>query len=610
MPTSRKPAKRALPNRPKTTKAKAKVRAPPPSGPKTTKPKTNERAPHLSPPVDRPPRPRAPWQPYAPAAFTGRLEQPWRSVLARPADLDARAVLADALTEAGDARGEYLQLALAQAPGPEALERRAELFDRLSPAWRRPLVPADAGLQQNLRGFDFANGLVEHASLQLRTPAVLDWLVERAPIRSLDLSDYEADAKWVDWFPAHRVARQLETLKVSLEKQDVVVPLLRTGAFEGLTTFEVSAPLTPELAEALVTHTPRLRALAVYSHAEAPVDHAITTLLARLPLESLTLNGVSLDARAVARLAGSSTLRRLALRGGALSLAPLAALSQLVALDLTDAAVEARELGALLAALTALEALTLEDVELDAAALKTALRRVSPRLASLSVRSMPARDGLAGALEKLRGLRTLSVAQTGLTQPGLVALSGLDLPVEELDLGLLPFDDRSVAALAAGPLCSRLKVLSLSMSRLGSSGGKLLARAPWLHGLESLRLFSNRMGNTGLRAMLEQMPNVTTLFLGRENAYRDEGLLVATRGLLPRLRTFDADEASADALERFIASGHADDLRSLSVGDVTVTRSTAQALLSLPRLRELHLRWATFEPGVAALLEARWAGVA
>lgn len=45
------------------------------------------------------------------------LEQAWAVVLARPEDLDARQVLADAMLEAGDAHGELIELQLARARG-------------------------------------------------------------------------------------------------------------------------------------------------------------------------------------------------------------------------------------------------------------------------------------------------------------------------------------------------------------------------------------------------------------------------------------------------------------------------------------------------------------
>ena len=84
-------------------------------------------------------RPRERYQPYTPTPFTGALEQPWRTVLGNPSDLDARSVLADALLDAGDPRGEFLQLALKKQPTPAQGERREELFGRLSPEWRRAL---------------------------------------------------------------------------------------------------------------------------------------------------------------------------------------------------------------------------------------------------------------------------------------------------------------------------------------------------------------------------------------------------------------------------------------------------------------------------------------
>ncbi|MDP3499374.1 MAG: hypothetical protein Q8S33_03550 [Myxococcales bacterium] len=129
-------------------------------------------------------------------------------------------------------------------------------------------------------------------------------------------------------------------------------------------------------------------------------------------------------------------------------------------------------------------------------------------------------------------------------------------------------------------------------------GAKALSTAPWLEHLQSLTLFGNRIGPTGLRAMLAPLPNVRVLMLGRENQFKDEGLTCASERLLARLR--------AAAIEAFVDSGHADDLRTAAFRNGALSEAAARALVTLPRLRSLTATWSKIDPRASALLSHRW----
>lgn len=549
-----------------------------------------------------PNRPRETYAPYTPAPFTGVLERPWRAVLANPSDLDARSVLADALLEAGDARGEYLQLALKQQPTPAQVERRDELFGRLSPEWRRAVHLDD----RNLRGIGFENGLPEIAHVQLRTPATLDWLHERAPIRELNTSDIEADPQWVHWLARHPIVKHLRKLSAGGERPERIEPLLATGAFAALETLEVVAPLTASFAKTLAEKTPALRALTL-RHVGDELEPATLQVLSSLPLRSLHLEGVSLPTTASTELARFVHLERLELRSAAVDWNAVRAPPGLRVFGLETSPTSLESLAAFLGRAPPLEELALNSVGLSAESVAVVVQR-SRTLGSLSLNSNALRDAGLAALSKvaLPALRELSMSQVRATPIGFASLALAEWPLHRADFGLNALEEAGASSLASGPLCSGLKELELLMTSVGSRGARALSAAPWLQGLESLSLFSNRIGNTGLRALLEHMPSAQTLFLGRENPFKEEGLLVATRGALPKLRHLRVDEVKGETIEAFVASGHADGLHTFGFGNSVLTEASARALVTLPRVHTGGAPWSRIEPAALELLQARW----
>lgn len=163
-------------------------------------------------------------------------------------------MLADALLERGDPRGEVIQLSLAEPLSPQSEERRAELCDRHEPKWHRAYREAP------LDNYDLRGGLINSAIVSLDRPERLDWLVENTPVESLWISDFEAREDWLEWFPTHPLCRRLKSLQVEAEDIRVAPALLARGAFPNLEKLELHGELTVSLAQQLAA-LPKLRIL-------------------------------------------------------------------------------------------------------------------------------------------------------------------------------------------------------------------------------------------------------------------------------------------------------------------------------------------------------------
>lgn len=552
---------------------------------------------------------RETWVPYRPAPLAGDA---WSSVLARPGDLAARAVLGDVLSEQGDPHGEYLQLALKDAPTVDEVERRDALFDRCSPEWLRPLRPDDAQLARNVRSLSFAYGLVEQATILLRDSAVLDFLAERTPIRELEVLDSEADPTWVEWLPRHRIVPALRRFSFSGADPSAAERLMQGEAFGGVETLSLSGAVTPSLTRAIAEHTPRVTSLFLGHRGDTVIEADAIAPLATLPLTELRIESAALSSAAVKALAALPHLARLSLRRlpGDVAHELLPVMPRLSALSFDDGAIPVATLVKLLSAASSLTELTLDGAGLGSVSVPQVLGALSSsRLTSLSLNSNALGDDGAEALTKLdrlAGLTDVSLSQCGFTPKGFVALSAARWPLQRADFGLNTLDVDGGKALARGPLCASLEELSLLMVTVGSRGAKALSTAPWLEHLRSLTLFGNRIGTTGLRALLEHLPNVRVLMLGRENQFKDEGLTCAAEGLLPRLRELSVDAVTANAIEAFVESGHADDLRTAAFRNGALSEAAATTLVTLPRLRSLKTTWSTIEPRAAELLSHRW----
>lgn len=552
---------------------------------------------------------REQWVPYRPAPLEGDA---WKAVLSRPDDLSARAVLGDVLLEKGDPRGEYLQLAIKHVPTAVELERRDALFDRCAPEWLRPLRPDDHGLARNVRALNFEHGLVEQASVQLRDPAVLDFLAERTPIRDLEVSDHEADPRWTDWLPRHRLVSALRAFSFSGADPAAAERLLQRGAFGEVEKLSLGGSVTASLGRAIAEHSPRVTSLFLGHQGDAVIEADALAPLAGLRLTELRIENAALSSAAVRALAALPHLERLSLRGlpGEMAEGLIAAMPRLTVMGFDGGAIPGAALVKLLGVATSLTALTLDGAGLTGASVSKILGALaSKRLTSLSLNSNALGDAGARALQRLDTLSSLtdvSLSQCGFTPKGFVGLAAAEWPLTHADFGLNTLDVEGARALARGPLCAGLEELELLMVKVGSGGAKALSTAPWLGGLQSLALFGNRIGTTGLRALLEHLPNVRSLMLGRENQFKDEGLACAAEGLLPKLRHLSVDEVTGHAIAAFVDSGHADDLRTASFRNGALSDAAAMALVTLPRLRTLKATWSKIDPKAAALLTQRW----
>ncbi|MEO8699630.1 MAG: hypothetical protein ABI867_06280 [Kofleriaceae bacterium] len=83
----------------------------------------------------------------------GDLAALYDEIAANPADLEARAVLADALQLSGDPRGELIALQLADPGDPRSARRAATLLAAHGDAWTGPLPGIDRGSRRFERGF-------------------------------------------------------------------------------------------------------------------------------------------------------------------------------------------------------------------------------------------------------------------------------------------------------------------------------------------------------------------------------------------------------------------------------------------------------------------------
>ncbi|MBA2543543.1 MAG: hypothetical protein H0V17_28135 [Deltaproteobacteria bacterium] len=108
-----------------------------------------------------------------------------------PGDLEARAVLADALQAAGDPRGELitLQLAIADGTGSVGAERRvASLLAVHADAWTGPLPGIERGNRRFERGFLVACETSAESSAIARTLERPEWrTIEELTLRAQDL---------------------------------------------------------------------------------------------------------------------------------------------------------------------------------------------------------------------------------------------------------------------------------------------------------------------------------------------------------------------------------------------------------------------------------------
>jgi uncharacterized protein (TIGR02996 family) len=173
----------------------------------------------------------------APAEVRSGIEGLYAQLAANPGDLEARAVLADALQAAGDPRGELITLQLAIADGVAsagAARRVAQLLSHHGDVWAGPLPGIERSSRRFERGFLVACETGAENAAIARTLERPEWrTIEELTLRAADVEL----APLVDRMPLLRrlCAHDLPLERLALARQDV--PQL-TCVFTRGTSFE------------------------------------------------------------------------------------------------------------------------------------------------------------------------------------------------------------------------------------------------------------------------------------------------------------------------------------------------------------------------------------
>jgi hypothetical protein len=470
-------------------------------------------------------------------------------------------------------------------------------------------------------------GLVEEIQCETSTIGALEAAARVAPIRRLTIGSFAEHNQAKGWMarlaelPALAKIRSLEIQLDVSEKE--ALELLASPNLVRLEELRLPGCATTRLASALAKSPAcaGLRELRLSGGEGIGAEGA--SAIAGLPLRVLSLYDQHLGGAGVAAIARMTTLRRLELEReplgveGARAIANAPALGELRELSISYG--ELREKGlAAIAGATQLGGLRVLEIGLGNSFNAKALAAMLDAWSLAGLRGLtvygPLRAEGATLLAKskaLGSLESIDVSAASLGDAGAAALARwAGPPPAHVELRNSGIGAPGMEALAKGSLLAKVRHLNLAGNQCGGEGGKALAQgSKWLANLRTLRLFYNWMGVNGLRAILEQTPEIERLYLG-ENNYRAEVFRVGARGLLPRLRTLDlGDEGDAKLLEEYVASGHAHGLASLSVHHVKVREETARLLARLPQLESLHFSFSDFEGRALDMILARFAGL-
>ncbi|MBL8916900.1 MAG: TIGR02996 domain-containing protein [Archangium sp.] len=442
------------------------------------------------------------------AALEGLLQ----AVLEAPDADDARQVYADALIEAGDPRGEFIQLQLSlegATPSAKATELRARalrLFAEHREAWMAPFgsMVLWAGWKRGM-----IDSVRAHASNLAGNP---DALLAREPVTALELrrvSNAEATA-----FAKKKAFARVRTLSVA--ECGTSAATLLSGALPNLSELDLSeAGINDATWTKLAALLPQLTRLGL-SH-NALSERSIDALLGnrRLSkLESLGLAGVVRGVTGAARVARNlalPALRSLDLSHNDWNDADLRSLSKNGAFrKLTGLALRENPLtgaGAIdaLAPLTNLEELDLASVELGANG-AAALAKTFKKLRRLELMQCNVGAGAAHLAKRAWPLEVLDLQYCELDARACQALATADWPLRELNLWANSYGDKGLAALAKAPFTRTLRKLTLGYGEFGDAGVRALAAGNW-PALEELVFQGDPIGESGAKALA----NSTTL---------------------------------------------------------------------------------------------------
>ena len=79
-----------------------------------------------------------------------------------------------------------------------------------------------------------------------------------------------------------------------------------------------------------------------------------------------------------------------------------------------------------------------------------------------------------------------------------------------LDFSFIKLNDNGVKALVNSKSIKQLKRLTISNNKLTNKSGFSIAESPWLGNLQFLKLYRNKIGDEGLKALTEsdKLPNI------------------------------------------------------------------------------------------------------
>lgn len=535
-------------------------------------------------------------------------------VIADPRAIAPRLVYADALLDAGEPRGELIQVQCAleeieaDDPARDALEARAaDLLALHEPEWTWELRER-CELHDQPSELRYRRGFVECAELRApRVPALLPILTELTPLRELRI--------------------RLDTGTEDLGDIPALTDL------EGLSVQGVRDGDDPVRAFASWPHRGRLRMLHLGNLTLGAVGRAVASMPALAGLESLSLGTIAdEDLVALSAAAHFARLRQLRLSfthldgSGLRALGRSEALPPLEVLDLGHAMLldrarphagglpalarlrELRCCGPHFSATSAialavgapdLEILDCEAVKLEDAGARallcgeTALAKL--RYLDLS-RTELSDEGFAGVIDALEvpGLRRLACIGNQLSTKAAAAIAASRAlgELQQLFLASCALGDAAVTALARSKHLPALRVLDLSLTRFGEEGLDALGASDLGARLVSLDLSHNGVCDRDLRALLagRRLDRLEHLALDGMMLSSTGVRMLAAAPLMARFRSLTIWGFGSDAVAQ-LAHAELPELRTLVAGNLDDRAATLLAgTQSAPWLQHVVLR--------------------
>ena len=512
-------------------------------------------------------------------------------ILADPRAIAPRLVYADALLEAGEPRGELIQVQCvleeldADDPARDALEARAaDLLALHEPGWTWELR-ARCELHDRASELRYRRGFVECVELRAsRVPALMPILTELTPLRKLRVS-FDTGAETLGSVPG---LMDLEGLSVQgVMNGDDPVRAFASWPHRGRLRMLHLGNLTPGSAGSAVAGMPAMAGLESLSLGTIADDDLVALAAAAhlARLRQLRLSVANLDGFGLRVLGRSEALRSLeVLDLGRAMLrdrprvyaSELPALARLRELRSRGPSFSTPSVIAIATAAPDLEVLDLEAVKLEDAGARALLcgETALARLRHLDLsRTELSDEGFAGMIDALEvpGLRRLACVGNALASKAAAAIAAsraLD-ELQQLFLASCPLGDTEVTALAESEHLPALRVLDLSLTRCGRDGLDALGASDLGARLVSLDLSHNMVCDRDLGALLagRRLDRLEHLAL--------DGMMLSSAGvralaaapLAARLRSLTIWRWGSDAVAQ-LSRAELPELRTLVTGNL------------------------------------------